>query len=248
MQSSISVFGFGLIKWYAVPFSTFTILFAISILLEIAAVGYANRKELIPVFSMIPFLILDHSISTYYTMFGVVFAFAILMGKRTIEKKETFLHKHKHVFVSIIIAGILLAGGVIVEAHANYLENFDIRMTNASISYNSTGAVLNAMLNYKNLSNNTIYAYFYVETKGGVAFTAGFINNTLINTNAKSLCDNYSCRVNTNKLVLNGTGTYRLVAVISGNATSEAECLAPVFYNSGYAYLAPGTCASDKNG
>ncbi|MEM3241233.1 MAG: hypothetical protein QXV13_02150 [Candidatus Micrarchaeaceae archaeon] len=239
MPSATSPFGFALLK-AGVTLGAYTLIFAAVLMISVLLLALHNEKKLIPLLSMLPFMFLDHSIITYYTIFGLVFAYAVFMSKenRHVQSRYAkFFRAHAYV-LEIAIAVIIIATALVIfGAHISYVQGFDINPSNATlssvaISNNSAASTFSEELSYDNLANSTVYMYFITKPVSGGAAVVGLLNETVINSNMNVSCASYACRININALSLKGVGTYRLLANFASNKT--LACVEPIIYNGVY--------------
>ncbi|MGC8547484.1 MAG: hypothetical protein ACP5MC_00570 [Candidatus Micrarchaeia archaeon] len=230
LPSGVSAFGYALLRDYGITLSAYPLLFASAILICLLLLYLSRSKQLIPLLSMLPFLVLDHSLITYYIMLGTWFAFALFLGKE--QKAKTSARSFWRYAALSGIALILVSDAALVGiSHESLVRNFNITLSNTTMSAlpESNTTMLYASLRYNGLANGTEHIYFMVEPQKGPAFEEGLLNETLINSNAGA-CENYTCKVSPNKLVLNGSGEYLLRARLNANA----RCATAIIYNDKY--------------
>ncbi|MGC8676067.1 MAG: hypothetical protein ACP5T3_00925 [Candidatus Micrarchaeia archaeon] len=241
MPSATSPFGFAILKGYGITLGAYLILFVAVLVVSSLLLAFHNKKQLIPVFSMLPFLFLDHSIITYYTTFGMLLAFALFFGKDEKPNMHAalarFSSKNRKVLLAAIAVVAVVCALALAASHAAYERSFNVSLSNETMNNTiaQNGSVItsaSALLHYRNLPNGTAYMYFVEQRVNASAADIGLINNTVINSNVKSACNSYACKINTNVLKLQGSGTYTLEFKTSSNET--VTCIAPIIYNGEY--------------
>ncbi|MEM3781476.1 MAG: hypothetical protein QXT43_00735 [Candidatus Micrarchaeaceae archaeon] len=238
IPSATSPFGFAILKT-GVALNAYTTIFAAVLIISVLLLALHKEKKLIPLLSMLPFLFLDHSIVTYYTIFGTVFAYAVFMSsesKRAQRHSGLFFRSHAHILYAAIVLAIITAALAAFGAHSAYVRAFNISTSNATLSNvaiaNNTTSTLREELSYSNLANSTVYMYFITKPAYGIASTVGFFNETIINSNTNISCESYACKINTNALVLKGKGSYELIA--SFTSKEALACVEPIIYSGNY--------------
>ena len=234
-----SSFSFALMRNYAVPLSTYPMLFKIMIAIAILVVLYTNRKELIPMFSFITLITLTHALLSYYVFFLFLMFFAVStwqkQGKDGVFQK--FLKKRKVIFYSGLIALIAFAAFTIYASHATYARDFDIRLVNQSIAIDSNRTVVSGDILYRNLSNNTVF--IWAIAGGKTITTAGFANQSIIASPQRCAASDYTCLVNVNRIALpeNATSYHITVSIPWENSTAVMNGASIQIYNGDYYYL-----------
>ncbi len=243
LPSNTSPIGFALIKLLGVAVSVYPLLFGLYLLIFSLLLLYHDRKPMVFLFSMLVFLLFDRSIITYYTMFGVLFAFALFEAeekrKRGILTKA--IRKNKRSFFIVVALLVSVALLLIIRAHAAYSKSFNIELTNQSLHAINGTSILTGTLRYSGIENKTVYV-FIGAINATHAYEFGLVNQTILVPKEKQrqeLCNASACYADINKILLNGTGTYNFVAVAN---ISKAKCAYAVFYSSGYYYVSNSVC------
>ncbi len=237
-----SPFAFFMLSSYQLPLASYSLLFeAIAVFLLLVFL-YLNKKELIPLFSLIPFLVLDHILVSYYAFFLFLFIFAIATsdGARRRGIVEMWLRKHRAHFFLAVSAAALLIIGFVAASHNTYQRNFDITATNQTLFINTAGSstILNSRLAYHNMSNDTLYVFAF-KYAGISAGFSGLINQSIISNPQACLPSDYRCLINVNKIMLpNSSGVYPLSLRINWSKDNgEVSRAAVALYNSSYFYV-----------
>ncbi|MGC9157059.1 MAG: hypothetical protein ACP5GD_02665 [Candidatus Micrarchaeia archaeon] len=243
LPSNTSPIGFALIKLLGVDVSVYPLLFGLYLLVFSLLLLYHNRKPMVFLFSMLVFLLFDRSIVTYYTMFGVLFAFALFEAEEKRKKGilTKAIRKNKRDFFIIVALIVSLALFLIIRAHTAYLKGFNIELTNQSLRSINGTSLITGTLRYSVTGNKTVYAFIGV-INATHAYEFGLVNQTILLPKGKlkqELCNTDTCYANTNKILLNGTGTYNFVAVAN---ISKAKCAYAAFYSSNYYYVSNPVC------
>jgi hypothetical protein len=239
---SPTAFAFFFLKAYQVPLPTFTKMFEILFALMLLIFAYLNEKRLVFIFSLIPFLMLTHTLVSYYTFFLFLMFFSFLME----EKKEPTgivekqLRKNKLIFFLGVVLLLALLVFVIVSSHSAYERNFDIMSKNQSMFSDNVNneTIVNSTLEYSNMSNRTIYVFAFIYSNVHIGFE-GLINQSII-ANSQKCGDYYGCLINVNKIILPSNATeYPLSMRIpwAMNRTKPIIYASVVIYNGDYFYV-----------
>ncbi len=249
MPLNPSPFSFMFLKFYPMLLPTYTQLFEVFTLFLLFLFLYWNRKELIPLFSLIPFLLLYHILVSYYAFFLFLFVIGLLLRERKIKIGviEKQLRSRKLLFASAVILVILAMAILIYNSYAAYHRNFAISFVGQSTVMNATNnvTVAKGSIVYHNLSNYTIYLFAYALAGPSSRF-AGLINQSLIGTKAN--CSTYQCYLNVNKIVLprNQTSYPVSLAVPWPNSTRGVTLVTVAIYNSQYYYVSDAQTATNS--
>ncbi len=240
LPNGISSVGFELANAFPILLSTYSQLFEITALLAVFLLLYWNRKELIPLFSMIPFLFADKSISSYYAtfLFLLIFAFCTWSEKGT-GRIERIMRKHKRMVYATVVAVFLLIISLIYYSHATYVRNFNVTLSNQELILDRANAttIYEATINYHDLGNGTLYAYAITLGSDKKVQTQGFMNESII-PGAKPECGSYDCGVNVNRIALPKNGSvYDFTADVKwADGASPVRYFAIEMYNGQYFY------------
>ncbi len=239
--SDTAPLGYLTLTRYHMLYGTFTTEFFFAVLAMAVLFAYFNKKELLGIFSMLPFFFLQHATPTYYTFFTLFFIFSLYVEKGRTKEKSALSKKHAlAMFLAIAVAMVLLA----YNSHLLYAKGFNLKIVDQSayIAYSANGmeeAHYTGKLLYSSLATNTLYLAFGVSASTGAGLM-GFANSPLISNPAKCNETDYSCLVNVNRILLNNsTGTYMINATIPLNKNISAYWLEPYLYNGKYFYSAP---------
>lgn len=251
MPFNPSPIAYALLKFYPILQSTYTTLFAISTGFLLLLLLYWNKKELIPIFSLIPFLFLNHVLVSYYAFYLFLFFFALLeREKRNDGFIERQLKSRKCMYACVLL--VVLAAGFYATytSHAAFERGFDISFVNESASINNVTNVTTASgtIVYHNLSNSTVYL-FTVARAGITSGFRGLINDSIIGNPQNCTGSGYECLINLNKIVLPSNATsYPLTMHIHWqNRTNELVYVTAIFYNSQYLYVSDGANATSAS-
>ncbi len=202
---------------------------------------YWNKKELIPILSLIPLLFLFHTLTGYYTFYLFFMVFAMVLGKKAHEKGRITAFLHKQTSPTYMALAILIAATVLLTylSHLDYVGNFNLSLENQSLSFSGNSTIYDANIVYHNLGNSTVFLYLQGYSDNGIQYLLyGIINSSIIGKSAQ--CSSVSCLVNVNRIELPQNATqYHLHAVINGsNASSLSPYMHAILYNGKYVYLA----------
>ncbi len=242
MPFNPSAFSFSMLKYYQLPLTAYPLLFEMLAAFLMLAFLYLNRKELIPFFSLVPFLVLDHILVSYYAFFLFLLLFAVVSAstKRKEGVIERELRRRKRAFFSLVVVATLLIAGFLVLSHSAYQRNFNVSVVNQSVIVNrSTNTTFsNSQLVYRNLTNSTLYLFTFTYSGISAGFS-GLLNESIINGSQRCASGNFTCLVNTNRITLNGSsGVYPLhIFMHWSNQSSLVNRAAVVLYNGQYFYV-----------
>ncbi len=199
-----------------------------------------NRKSLIPLLSMLPFLVLFHSLTGYYTLYLFFAVFALLMVDGNDGHSghiTSWIKKNRRFFYTFLLFIILIGLFELVGYHKQYVSNFDIDVRNQSVSYMGNDTIYNAQLQYSNVTNDTMYLYLQGYSNHTFLYALYGVNQSLLGEGPECN-DSYTCYMNYNRIVLNGnSGTYHLHAVIQGSSVSDrVTYMHAILYDSNYVY------------
>jgi hypothetical protein len=236
-----SAIGFAIARYFPISLPSYTLLFELTAVFLGLVLLYWNEKKLIPIFSMVPFIVLQHSINAYYATF--LFLFVVALGLRDGPKLgivERKLKDNKKAVYAATAAFFLLFAMILYASHMSFVRNFDVSSGTASLAIfaGNASSTYTVALHYSNMSNNTVYvAAMGLDAKLGGGFF-GFINDSIIGERAQ--CNgSYNCLVNVNRIALQGSaGTYNLSVRIRWlNSTRPIEYVSALVYNGNYLYI-----------
>ena len=237
MPSGAAILGFSLLTSYPVTMLVFSKLFYLSIIALAVLLLYLNKKELIPIFSMVPFLFLSHALISYFSMFSFFFVFALY--SKNVNKgpgivKERIGRYATPAFAITMLFIILASTAIIIRSHNQYTDNFDISLTNQSLAIDGNYIYYNATISYNNLTNNTIHVSTIGVSNSTFSFY-GFMNESIINKS--NTCVSLECTININKIILNkSSDTYPLrIKYMVGPYTTGP--FSAILYNNDYYYV-----------
>lgn len=220
-------------------FSTVTAL--VSLLLLIAFLHF-NRKEMIFMFSAIPWMFFGHALTAYYAMFFFLFVVSLYIKTREREGRIA-AYARKHAAAGYAVAGAFAAViaylvFVVCSSHAAYAEGFQASIADQSLSMQGNLSVYDADIEYGHLANSTVHLVIY----GYGNFTDGqygFYNQSLISHGQE--CSSYRCLINPNRITLAAGGSpYHMHAVITSNSLTPITYASAELYNGQYVYVAKG--------
>lgn len=238
-----SPFALFLLYVYNVGLSLSPILVALSALLLAMVLLYWNRKELIPLFGLIPTIFVFHSIVGYYTFFilFLILALSLKPEKNQAGHITKFLHKNRYIFYSAVIAIALVSIAYTCQSHQGYVSQFGVNVTGQSIHFIGNKTVYSANISYSSPINRTLYLFIEGYSANGTKYLLyGFGNQSLIGTTFQ--CTQSGCPVNINKITLSPYAhVYHLTAVINGsNESDRVTYLDAILYNNEYVYKTQG--------
>lgn len=239
-----STISFFISQAFPLLLSTYSQLFIISALLLALLLLYWNRKELVPVFSAIPFLLLQHSLPAYYVTFFLLLMLPVSSVAHRRGWGERLLKRH---MPSTLAVAAILVGALILlpySSHLSWVNNFNVSQSDTRLSLNSSSmsTAYNAVLHYGPMKNNTVYVVALAldsQMRGGFR---GFINQSIIATPRTCGSNDYDCLTNVNVLTLpRNSSSYNLtVSVPWSNSTTPIVYMSVVLYNGDYFYSSPG--------
>jgi hypothetical protein len=242
MPFSPAPFAFFFLKEYQIPLSAFTKIFEILSVLIVFVFAYLNEKRLVFIFSFIPFLMLTHTLVSYYTFFLFLMFFSFLLEEKKgpVGVVEKQLKKYKPIFFLGVVLLVALIVFVAVSSHSSYERNFGIALKNQSAFSDSVNndTIINYTLDYMNMSNRTIYVFAFIYSNSNAGF-AGLINQSII-ANSQKCGGYYRCLINVNKIVLPSNATEYPVSMRipwTANGTKSITYASVVVYNDDYFYV-----------
>ena len=237
LPNSLAPIGYLIISAYPVPFHALMHLFLLSLVLAIAILLYTNKKKLVPLLSIIPFLFLDHGLAIYYLLPFAAFAFIIESdikesGRNSLRSVLDQNRNYVHAFYGIIVMAVLSIIAVIYAGHLAYLNNIGISIQNQSITQTSPGNYIYSSRLSSVPDSNAVMSLLIEVISNGSDMYYGLFNSSIIKG---SLNCSFPCSVNVNKIALPPSGSYNLSASISGNIIKQAY-FSVVLYNKDYYY------------
>lgn len=239
--NGFSGIGFPLLRYYPVLLSVFPQIFEVTALFLAFLFLYWNRKELALVFSMIPFLALDHSLYSYCATFMLVLVFVVSLkdNKKKAGSIEAYLKRRKALVYCVIVAYIALVAFMLYSSHAAYESSFGMSMGNPTLTLDKANmtSVYRATLSYGNVSNNTVYVIGAVLNNNLFFGFFGLFNDSIISNPAN--CSTKECSVNVNRIMLpRNSSTYDLVVKLKWyNETTQVRQAAVELYNGKYFFM-----------
>ncbi len=218
----------------------YTLLFGLATMALVLVLLRTNRKELIPIFSIIPLFFMSRGLDTYYFSFIFVFLF-VLAAKEKFAGigKIGRLMKERPVLLCAPMALIVVtAAALIYVSHMQYADRFGVSAyeSNFTINNATNSSSYELHIRYGSLNNDTVYLIPVELDTGGMNFR-GIINESVI-PGAKAQCSEDICKVNVNRMVLNGTGRYdTLVTLAWPNKTKRISDVASLIYNAQDVYI-----------
>lgn len=253
MPLNPSQFSFFLLKLYPMLMPTYAQLFEIGIAFLLLLFLYWNRKELLFLFSLIPFLLLPHILVSYYAFFLFLFIFSFMLEEKKKEKGviEKQLRNRKLLFAFLLLALLASAFALAYTSHAAYERNFNISFENESVRiFNASNLTrVSGVISYTNLSNNTVYLFTFTLSGLSSSFT-GLINTSIIENPQRCNASDYGCFVNLNKIVLpRDQNRYPInLSIQWPNNTKTVSYVSVAIYNSQYFYVSDGAEAANLSG
>ncbi len=240
---SSSPFSLLLLNGYNVGLSLSPALVLLSFIALAIMLLYWNRKELIPLFSLIPLVFVFHSVIGYYTLFILFLVIATTMvPKEGLRGRITVrLRRSKPIVYASILLILAIAIALTYQSHVSYGENFGIGVANQSIRFSGNSTLYSADVSYAGTRNHTVYLLLQGYSDNSTKYLLyGFVNDSIIGT--KPECGAYYCLINVNRIMLgNGSGLHRLNAVINGsNESSRVTYINAVIYGGDYVYRSEG--------
>ena len=228
-----------LIYNYHVALSLSGILVALSSVAMVLLLLYWNRKELIPLFGLIPLFFVFHSLPAYYTFYFFFLVYVIAFEtrrSRTSGMATRFLRRNRYLFFALLAVVVAMSIAFAYISNASYARDFNLSVENQSISFIGNSTVYKADISYSDLSNSSVYFYIQGYSSNGSVYTLyGIDNDSLIGLGPS--CTDYTCKLNLNRLNLTGSGSYSLRAVINGsNESARVTYLHAIFYSGQYVY------------
>ncbi|MDE1845678.1 MAG: hypothetical protein KGH53_00115 [Candidatus Micrarchaeota archaeon] len=241
LPESGSPIGYLIATNYHILLSTYSLLFILSMIALTLLFIYLNKKKLVGLFSMIPFVFLSHSIPIYYTFFTgfMIVTLFIKEGKGVGLLSKTLSENRNVVYGALAI--IVLAGVYILHAsHSAYAKNFNLGVNNETLYFDSltNTTIYSANLHYSNLTNNTIYVISGAVSRYNIGFV-GILNYSIIQNCSR--CSSYMCKVNVNRIVLpSNRSIYSIRLYIKPSVKDPIYGARMAIYNGNYYYVSRG--------
>ena len=237
MPNTGSQIGYYILTTYHVLTPALNRLFELAMLLLALFFLYLNKKELVGLFSFIPYLFLSHALIPYYTLPALLFAFSLYARGR--KENRGWLRGlmgtvvAKSAFYAVVIAVFVLCCVAIYYSHLAYASTFNITITNQTMDYNGTAAIYSAELHHSGPVPNAIY-FGVLGLSNWTVYSYGFSLSQILGGN-KTGCNSYSCVEETNRITLTwSNSSYEIKATIPSN--SEISYIRPVLYTGAYYY------------
>jgi hypothetical protein len=239
LPNGTSAIGFVFIKELPLLLSTYPLMFELTTVLLLFLLMYWNRKELIPLFSVVPFIVASRSINSYYATFLFFLLFSLLArtGKET-GWIERLLRKNRKATYAIIAAFAFVFLLLISSSHLEYARNFDIGSSSPTLllDWTNSTSIYRTEIIYGSLISNKLYAYAISLDSDANLNVRGFINDSILDSRKNCGSGDYDCLVNVNEISLPGnSSSYELTARIRWlNSTIPIRHVAIELYNGPY--------------
>lgn len=237
IPSSVAPFGFFIVNYFNIPLSYFKYLFFLSSIALIIIFVRLNKKQLIPLFSLIPLLFLQRAIISYFPIF-ILFLFVSLC----IEDKKK--HKNKiaanpAAFYILLIICMLCFIALLIFGHYQYLKNYNLYIKPISYHINKSKniSIYNLLLVYKNTRLNYVSTYVnaYIKNSNIVGAIGIFNNNSILNKSANTDLS-IKNSVNPNFIFLNKSANNTKIEIVVDGEYPTIKC---VLYNNQFYYNCP---------
>ncbi|MEM0201862.1 MAG: hypothetical protein QXR73_01660 [Candidatus Micrarchaeaceae archaeon] len=242
---SLAPFGYYLLVHFHMLLSSFFIVDAGVIAIIILLFKVLNKKQLIPLLSMLPFLFFDRSSSSYYVFFGFMFVFALtVMDKRAPAKRRRVakVHRDRSVYIGAMLVLIAFIAVYVIYSHASFERGFNISVSNQTLYTSGNSTYYNATLHYRNISNMTVYFVMF-GTLDNYTNLFGLQGYRFLQSPHYANCNAFACSFNPNVFLLNGSGEEELdVSVPNGKLSSIQVML----YSNEYFYAAKSVYLPNK--
>ncbi len=250
LPSATAIIGHFLISNYSIPLSSFNIIFFATFAITLLLSLYINKKSVIPLLSIIPFLFLSHIIFIYFAMPIALFAFIIYKNQKEeqgmITKEVNGSRKFKYFFISIIAAIMIFIVIFIVYSHNLNQDSFNISIYGQSVTHKSgENYSYSSMLRYSGNNHTLSYAMFEINNGKNSYYVDLFSKNrdiyvvpvaTTINSLPTDTSECAAVCPNPNGFYLSN-GTYEMSANLSLNLSGSAY-ITPIIYSSNHYYQA----------
>jgi hypothetical protein len=206
-------------------------------LIVVVALFYFNKKRLIGLFSVIPFMFAFRSLESYYSFFAV-FIFICLLIEEPKIKQQKMNSTHKIfplVFACLLIAALVVS---IYLAHIGYTNGLNLNVSNQSASYivGYNSIRYSGTLHYN--GGGTAYLMFFGYINSSEIEKIGLLNQSLINGSMACHTGNLTCLVNVNRLVLNpNSNTLEIKAMIPYELADGSNTIKIGIYTGNYFYI-----------
>ena len=235
LPGSYAAVGYFLSILYPINVHAYSILFGIAILLVVLASLYINKKGLIPILAMIPFLFLFSSM-VYFIL--PIFIFTIVCNVPIHDDNGDLFGRairsnSRYALGAVFgVSVAILASFAFVEvSHLGYINEFNVNLSNQTVSASMNSMVYRADLSFSGAGNDS--AYLIVEVSGdGGSYLFGLYNQSIINNSLKC---GYPCSINVNLIQLNDTK--RVEATMPAiSSPGSSTYISAIIYNSNHYY------------
>ncbi len=239
---SYALLGYSLAYYYPISLPSYTALFILGIILSVLILIATREKALIPILSMIPFLLMDRSSATYFATFGLFSVVAIISYKKSDFAKFIGSSRNHTAKMRVALCSTILISFLIVFLplmyHSTFASNFGVNITNQTLARKGNTTFYSFDLNYPPTAPRNLYLIVSTEAESNSLLSNPIIyglGDDKILPNALN-CTGYPCAVNPNLIRLGaGAGTMRINASI--NTTSRIYVASAYIYNSSDVYI-----------
>ena len=239
---SYALIGYSMAYYYPISLPSYTPLFILGILLSVSILLTARDKALIPVLSMIPFLLMDRSSATYFATFGLFTVVAILSyEKASYAKPRSHVRSSSpQVRIAVYLTAFIMLLLIVlpIALHSAYSSSFSVNITNQVLIRKGNATTYSFDLNYRTTAPRSIYLLVSTEAESNSLLSKPIIYGLAgdrILPNALN-CTGYPCAVNPNLIKLgSGSGTMRINATITSQ--SKIYVASAYIYNSSDVYI-----------
>jgi hypothetical protein len=256
IPNSSAPIGYLLIAYYHIPLSAIAPVFIFITAIMLLLYLYFNKKELIGLFGLIPFLFLSHALTTYYPLYIFLFAFSIYSIRKGEEKEGylyTELRRRKgvgYVITGLAILAVLLTSFYVYSSHVYYENAFNISVTDQQIYTLNNNTYYSADIVYNDIAVNSVYLGFLGSSTSNFSVNNeyGYFNESIIPRPQN--CSTISCFIDPNIVQLQRNASVQHVSGVirSPNNESLVTSVTLLIYNGTYFYRAPSTSYSGQAG
>ncbi len=262
LPNMIAPIGYFILTSYHVQTTALNDVFMLVMLFLAGVFTYLNKKELVAIFSFVPYLFLPHSLVIYYALPALLFSFILFTDmpkERTGWLRRHVLHTNslRYAFYLFIAMTFFACIAVIYYSHLNYLNEFNFTIVNQSVSISGNNTIYTGTLLYHEPVKSIVYLGMYVESANIIdigVYLTGFSLSQLLAGNA-SQCVSYSCMQNMNEISLNeSNSSFKINATLSPFMAKSAKnstiqlpinFVKVVVYNGRYYYASNMSMSND---
>lgn len=243
MPNIQATIGYFLLTYYHVQISSLNLLFDAVMLFLACAFAYLRKKEQVALFTFVPYLFLAHSLTEYYLIPALLFAF-IMYSEQPALKRNNISRRFKVALGIVMVISATGAVAAVYYGHLAYTHNFNLAITNQTLVDSGNETIYSATLSYHDPVPGTLYFGIYSGSSSSEYYQValqGFDMQQVLASN-ETQCTSYDCMQNLNKITINDSNsTYKIRAILpdfGANPSAPIGYAKAVIYYGRYYYTA----------